>query len=191
MTSGAPLAFGDVSITPPATTRGVVKQGIPTLLAAFGVAALILVGYSVLPMPQGDDPPWLVVISIFVVSVVYLLVGIWAVFRIDRSRHPLRTGITALVVMLTAVVVMFALAYLSLSISNPGNFNVVLDKVSALYFTMTVLTTVGFGDIHALTHPAMIAVMVQMVVSLTLITTGARVIVEATRRATRRRVEVG
>lgn len=177
-----------MSITPPSTTRGVVKQGVPTLLAALGVAALILFAYAVLPMPDGDDPPWVVVVSIVIVSAVYMLAGVWAVFRIDRSTHPLRTGITALVVMLTAIVVLFALAYMALSIDNPQNFNVVLDKVSALYFTMTILTTVGFGDIHAQTHPAMITVMVQMVVSLTLITTGARVIIEATRRATKRRV---
>lgn len=171
------------------TTRGLLKTGIPTLLAALGLAALILVAYAVVPLPDNDEPPWAVVISILVVSVIYMTVGVWAVFHIDRSPRPLRAGITALVVMLTAVVVLFALAYLALSIDNPDNFNVVLDRVSALYFTMTVLTTVGFGDIHAQSHPAMITVMVQMVVSLTLITTGARVIVEATRRATRRKVE--
>lgn len=169
------------------TTRGVLKQGVPTMLAAVGIAALILWAYAVVPLPDRDEPPWAVIVSIMVVSAVYFAAGIWALFRIDRSPRPLRAGVTALVVMLTAVVVLFALAYLALSIDNPDNFNVVLDRVSALYFTMTVLTTVGFGDIHAQSHPAMITVMVQMVVGLTLITTGARVIVEAARRAARRK----
>jgi phosphatidylglycerophosphate synthase len=169
------------------TARHVVRQGAPAVLAAIGVAAVILWAYYVLPMPEGDDPPWLVVVTIVVVSLVYIVAGVSALFRIHRSPHPLRTGIVMLVVMLTAIVVIFALAYLSLSIDNVDNFNVPLDKISALYFTMTILSTVGFGDIHAQTHPAMIAVMIQMVVSLTLITTLARVLVEATRRATRKR----
>lgn len=174
--------------TPLPSTRHVIRAGLPLALAALATAAGILVVYAVLPLPQKDDPPWLVVLSIAVVSLVYVTAGVWALFRIHRSSHPLRTGVTALVVMLTAVVVIFALAYLALSIDDVGNFNVPLDKVSALYFTMTILTTVGFGDIHAVSHAAMIAVMVQMVVSLTLITTGARVLVAATRQATRRKV---
>ncbi len=167
------------------------RRATPAVLGALGIAALILATYYFLPMPDGDDPPWLVMVTIVLVSVVYSLAGVSALFRINRSAHPLRTGVVMLVVMLTAIVVIFALAYLSLSIDNVDNFNVALDKISALYFTMTILSTVGFGDIHAQTHPAMIAVMIQMVVSLTLITTLARVLIEATRRATRKRYADG
>lgn len=164
-----------------------IRGGLVPGLAAVGAAAVIVAAYLAIPMPQVDDPPWLVLLTIIVVSVVYVLAGVWALVRITHSAHPLRTGVMALVVMVTAVVVIFALAYVALSVDDVGNFNVPLDKVSALYFTMTILTTVGFGDIHAQTHAAMIAVMVQMVASLTLITTLGRVLVEATRRATRRR----
>jgi hypothetical protein len=111
--------------------------------------------------------------------------------RLHTARHPLTMGFVMLAVMVTAMVAIFALAYLSLSADNPGNFNVPLDKVSALYFTMTVLATVGFGDIHAVTHAAMIAVMLQMVVGLTLLTALARVVAEAARRAARKRYQEG
>ena len=62
-----------------------------------------------------------------------------------------------------------------------------LTKVGALYFTMTILATVGFGDIVAVSDSARIVVMVQMVVGLTLVTALARVLMETTRRAARKR----
>lgn len=171
------------------STRGLLAAGLPVTLAATAAVAVILTVYFWLPPPSGDDPPWVILFFIVLVSLLYVVVAIWSVFRIHTSAHPLRTGVTALAVMVTAVVVIFALAYLALSKDNPDNFNVALDKVSALYFTMTILTTVGFGDIHAQTHPAMIAVMLQMVVSLTLVTTLGRIVVEASRSATKRRYD--
>jgi hypothetical protein len=161
---------------------------VPTTLGAIGAAALIIALYMWLPAPSGDDPPWGVFVAIVVISLVYIVAGVWSLFRIQKSRHPARTGITLLALMITAIIVIFSLAYLSLSVDNPANFNVPLDKISALYFTMTILTTVGFGDIHAQTHPAMIAVMVQMVISLTLITTLAKVLTETSKRVMRQRM---
>ena len=66
-----------------------------------------------------------------------------------------------------------------------------LTKVSSLYFTMTILSTVGFGDIVASSDASRIAVMIQMVVGLSLITALGRVLVEASRRAARRRYGSG
>jgi hypothetical protein len=74
-----------------------------------------------------------------------------------------------------------------MSATNPANFNVPLDKVSALYFTMTILSTTGFGDITATSDAGMIAVMLQMVVGVTLLTSLARVLVAAARSGAKRR----
>lgn len=156
------------------------------MVSALGLALLMLAVYFVLPEPKVDEPPWLTVAAVVVGGVFYASAGVWAFFRIHKSTHPARTGLNALVLMITAIVLIFALTYLALSVDNVDNFNEPLDKVSALYFTMTILTTTGFGDISAQSHAGMIAVMTQMVVSLTLLTTLARVLVEATRRATRR-----
>lgn len=169
------------------SARKVLGAGVPlTIGATLGVAAILAL-YLWIPEPEGDEPPWVVFTAIALVAVIYSFTGVWAVFRIHKAKHPARTGITLLSVMVTAIVVIFAMAYLSLSIDNPANFNMELTKISALYFTMTILTTVGFGDIHAQSDAAMIAVMVQMVASITLITTLGRILVETSRRAMRRR----
>ncbi len=165
------------------------RAGLPAVIGGTAVIVGLLTIYMVLPEPTGEEPPWLIFISIVVITVIYSAGAIWSLLYINRARHPVRVGLITLAVMVTAMVVIFALTYLSLSVESAENFNVPLDKVGALYFTMTILSTVGFGDIVATANPSRIAVMIQMVVGLTLITALARVLVEAARRAARRRYE--
>ncbi len=161
---------------------------VPGVMAGLAVVAAMIAVYLLVPTPKDDDRPWSVLITIVVVLLVYSAAAVWALVRINQSPHPMRTGFVLLSVMITAMVVIFALTYLSLSASDPGNFNVPLTKVSALYFTMTILATVGFGDIVATSEAGQIAVMLQMVVGLTLLTALARVIVAAARSATQRKM---
>ncbi len=173
---------------PKPTARHLLRAGIPAVALSVAAVAVVLAVYMVVPIPEGEDSVWRVGIAIVGVAAMYVVAGIWATLRITTSMHPVRTGLLALSVMVTAMVVTFALVYLSMSSRNPDSFNVALDRVSALYFTMTVLSTTGFGDITASTQAAMIAVMVQMVVGLTLLTALARVLVAAARSATKRRL---
>ena len=53
--------------------------------------------------------------------------------------------------------------------------------MSALYFTVTVFSTVGFGDITPATDPARVAVMAQMLCDLIFIAVVVRLILEAAR----------
>lgn len=172
------------------TTRHVLRAGAPAIVGVSLAVAGMVTLYLLLPEPAGDDPPWFVFVSIVVVSVVYSAAAVWSLLDINRAKHPLRAGFTLLTVMVTAMVVIFALTYLSLSI-NVAELHVPLTKVSSLYFTMTILSTVGFGDIVASSDASRIAVMIQMVVGLSLITALGRVLVEASRRAARRRYGSG
>lgn len=173
---------------PPLPSTGhLLRAGLPGVLGGFAVIVALLVLYAVVPEPTGDEQPWPVFAFISVVVLIYSAGAVWSLLYISRAKHPVRAGLITLAVMLTALVVIFALTYLSLSSENPGSFNVPLTKVGALYFTMTILATVGFGDIVAVSDSARIVVMVQMVVGLTLVTALARVLMETTRRAARKR----
>ena len=163
-------------------------MGAPGALAGLASVAAMIAAYLLVPTPKDDDRPWVVFLTILLVLAVYAAAAVWALVRINRSAHPMRTGFILLAVMITSMVVIFALTYLSLSASDPDNFNVPLTKISALYFTMTILATVGFGDIVATSDAGQIAVMLQMVVSLTLLTALARVLVAAARSATKRKM---
>jgi hypothetical protein len=62
-------------------------------------------------------------------------------------------------------------------------------RTSALYFTITVFATVGFGDITARTEAARLVVSGQMIIDLIILGLGARVIVGAVTRGRRQRPE--
>jgi ion channel len=60
-----------------------------------------------------------------------------------------------------------------------------------LYFSVTVFTTVGFGDIAAKSETARVALIVQMLADLALLGAGARVLLGAVRRGQQRRTGTG
>jgi voltage-gated potassium channel len=69
----------------------------------------------------------------------------------------------------------------------PGSFTQPLTRTDSLYFTVTVFSTVGFGDITAKAEPARIILIVQMLGDLALLGAGIRVLLGAVRRGQERR----
>jgi Ion channel len=61
-----------------------------------------------------------------------------------------------------------------------------VGSTAALYFTVTVFSTVGFGDITAKTEAARLAVTGQMIADLVIIGLAVRVIVGAVKQGRRR-----
>src|SRR5262249_25834648 len=111
----------------------------------------------------------------------FIAVLLYEVQAIVRSRQPMLRAANAMALVIPIFVVEFAWMYITLANSNHGAFTQPLDKIGALYFTVTVFTTVGFGDIAARTHPARIAVMAQMVLDVIVIAVVIRLILEAAR----------
>jgi hypothetical protein len=71
---------------------------------------------------------------------------------------------------------------------SASNFSQPMTHTDALYFTVTVFTTVGFGDITAKTEAARLVVTGQMIVDLIVIGLGVRVIVGAVKRGQQQRL---
>ena len=61
-----------------------------------------------------------------------------------------------------------------------------MTRTDALYFTVTVFATVGFGDIVATSEGARVLVMGQMIVDVIIIGIGAKIIVDAVRHGRER-----
>ena len=77
--------------------------------------------------------------------------------------------------------------YVANSQNDPAGFSSPLDHVTALYFTVTVFATVGFGDIVALTNSMKMLVTVQMLLNLVVLGLGIRLLTSAARRGIARR----
>ena len=84
-------------------------------------------------------------------------------------------------------VIIFALVYVTMSETQPDSFNEHVTRVGALYFTVAVFTTVGFGDIFARSDPARAVVTVQMVLDLVILGGLVRAIIAASRIGLERR----
>ncbi len=146
-------------------------------------AAALFVAFLLLPVGT------LVHVGVIVWLIVGAVVAIGALVlqlrAIVRARSPELRAIEAICIIVPLVVIGFATVYLILSLDDPGAFNERLDKVGALYFTVSTLATVGFGDIHAVTAPARILVTVQMLVGLGLVGVVVRLVAAAVSRAHR------
>ncbi|MGH3317128.1 MAG: ion channel, partial [Nocardioidaceae bacterium] len=104
-----------------------------------------------------------------VVSVLLTLLGVaglgWAIT--GQVRRQLLSGsdagIQSLVMLLELVAVVFALGYYVLALSTPGEVAGLETRTDALYFTVSTVATVGYGDVHAVGQLARGLVIVQIV----------------------------
>jgi len=125
------------------------------------------------------------------IPAVLLLVGlavyIWFVKReVERvlgSRYPEVLAVEGLILSAALFMVIFATIYLVIDGLNPGSFTEPLSHLSSHYLTLTILSTVGFGDITAVTDQARLAVMIQMAMTLGFLAVTIRVFAWATKRA--------
>jgi voltage-gated potassium channel len=80
------------------------------------------------------------------------------------------------------------LGFYLLNAQNPEQLEGLSTRVDALYFTMSTLTTVGFGDVHATGQAARIMVVIQMAFNLVFVATAAAVLSARIRAAATKRV---
>ena len=114
-------------------------------------------------------------------TVVAGLVVTWLIIRqlsaqvSDPEESPLAGLLTALI----GGVVFFALADFVTAVSDPAQFVDLHTKTDALYFALATLTTVGYGDVHAVGQVGRGVVVVQLVFNVAFIATGASVLTGA------------
>jgi hypothetical protein len=121
---------------------------------------------------QGVHPA----VSLSVEVVVLAVVVVLQVRAITRSRYPGLRAVESLALTAPLFLVMYATAYVVLAQDSAANFSThLLSRTDSLYFTLTVFSTVGFGDITATSQSARVFVMVQMVLDLVILGLGVQV----------------
>ncbi|HEX6237947.1 MAG TPA: potassium channel family protein [Acidimicrobiales bacterium] len=130
-------------LAPPQVRRPLLRGGL--------VLAAVLVIYYAVPVGEIQSDVALAL------SAVGLLVGVgvlgWLVVRQARMQLGARAdesvSIQSLLVLAYVVVPMFALGYVGLERADPDQFVELETKTDALYFAISTLATVGFGDVAA------------------------------------------
>lgn len=107
------------------------------------------------------------------------VVVLWQARRIRRTHRALGALIEAIVLIFVLFIGVMARLYHVISVNFPEAFNRPLDFFDSMYFSMTIFSTVGFGDIYPRTHLAQTLVILQMVLDLVLLGVVVRVLVDA------------
>lgn len=123
-----------------------------------------------------------IVVGALAATLLIVGAGVWQVRSVVRADVPQVRALEALAFSATLLLVLFAGIYLSLSNDDAGAFSESLNHTGALYFALTTLTTVGFGDIAARSDGARVTVMVQMVADIVVLGVLIKLIVAVVRR---------
>ena len=171
----------------PRSARQVWTLGLFVLLRVTFSVSVLCLAYMLIPTKtsgEGSDVPWLI-LELCVFGVV---VGI-QVPAIVKAKYPILRAVEALAVLVPLYLLIFSRIYLSNSLTDPSAFTRPLDKTTALYFTVTVFATVGFGDIVAKTDSMRLLVTFQMLLNLVVLGVVIRLLTGAARRGVARRGE--
>jgi voltage-gated potassium channel len=147
-----------------------------------GVALLLILGaYALVPTRLSADSST----GVRLFGLLLLLVGSAAVM-IRQMRLSAIDGNRAIDGLVLAVVIMtltFAILFQVLEERDPGQVPGLDTRLDALYFTVSTMLTVGFGDIHAQGQAARALVLVQMIFDVVFIATAAGMLSSRVRRA--------
>ncbi len=138
-------------------------------------------------LPAADRTGAGTLLQLFVGLIIFGAVLGWQVLKIMGAEHPELRAAEALAIAVPIVVIVFAFTYLSMSHVQPGSFSEPLSHVRAIYFVITVISTVGFGDITPKTDAAMIVVSFQIMLDLVLLVGIVRAVFFAAQVGVRRR----
>lgn len=133
------------------------------LVLLFGIVAFLL---SRLPSEDQALQSYGVVTAFIFLSIIYSVYFYFQLRGVRRAEHPGVRATEAMISTAFLFLAMFATIYTIISVGDPAAFTEELDPFTGLYVAITILSTVGFGDITPLSVPARSVVMVQMALGL-------------------------
>ena len=150
------------------------------LLRIAGTITAAFVIYALLP-GSVHTTPLTAVIFVLALGAFAVLVG-FEVRSVLRATYPALRALEVIALLAPVFLVVFSITYLRMSQTNEQSFNLPLDHINALYFTVVTFATVGYGDIVARTDSARLVVMIQIILDLAFIGLVVRLLLSAVQR---------
>ena len=172
MTASGTMPIGE-GTTPRQRRRLILRALLRALLAATLLVAL----YYVVPMDRALDTHTVLLLILCLAVLAVLLT--WRIRAITQSDYPGLRALETVAAVVPLYILAFATTYFLMERTDGTYFSQPLSRSSALYFSVTVFSTVGFGDITAKADPARLIVTAQMFFDLILLGFGARVFLGA------------
>jgi voltage-gated potassium channel len=168
----------------PGVARAAVRAVVLTALRALGTTAVLVAIYYLLPLNRTST--WTAATILIIGLVGFIALLIFQVQWIIRSRFPGLRAVEALATSLPLFLLLFCGSYVVMASVSASNFGEKLSHTDALYFTITVFSTVGFGDITAKSEGARLLVTGQMISDLVILGIGIKIILGAVTRGRQR-----
>ena len=109
----------------------------------------VLVAYYAFPVDFGRAPGF-VIVSLVLTLAGLALIGWTMVSELGHLRRGEASRSSPVLAMLILLLVMsFSLAFFLLERASPGQIADLHTRTDALYFTLSTMATVGYGDVHA------------------------------------------
>jgi voltage-gated potassium channel len=170
---------------PPRLRRRLAYRAV--LRALLNTTALVVV-YYLLPAKSWNGAA---VLRVLAGMLAFACITVWQVRSIAGSRYPGVKAAEALGLIFPLYLMIFASTYFMMGQVSVAAFTEPLTKTDALYFTVTVFSTVGFGDIAPVSESARVVLILQMLGDLALLGAGVRILLGAVRRGRERRADAG
>jgi voltage-gated potassium channel len=166
--------------TSPPMVQDTVQAAKRSAARSAGLVGVLAGAYAVLPL-RGDRW-WLGALVGTAVIAAIIPLTVRRVRSVLRSDRPGLAAVEAIVLLLAMLVVGFAAVYLAMD-RNQGQFSGLDTRIDALYFTVTTMSTVGYGDITATGQVARFVVTAQILFNVAFVGVTVRVFIGAVRRA--------
>ena len=154
-------------------------------LRALLTATVLVTLYYVLPLDFGDaDASAFAKVAIGALA--FLGLFTWQLRAITQSGTPGLRALEGLFLAVPLFLILFATTYYAVSQADASNFTAPLSRTDALYFTVTIFSTVGFGDISARAESTRLLVSAQMMLDLIVLGLGVRIILGAVQKGRER-----
>jgi Ion channel len=148
---------------------------------AVAMTIVLVALYFVVPLEWIAGVP--VGVVLVVAPLILLVVSVWQIRAVMRSPQPGLRGIEALAIIAPLYLLLFAVTYFLMALDSPDTFTAdPLTRIDALYLTVTIFSTVGFGDISAASQQARTLVTIQMILNLIVLGAGVRLLTVAVKR---------
>lgn len=165
------------------------------VLALLSAGARLLVGFafiawlmSLAPKTADDSVIYPVLLAMAGIAI-YVTFFVRQIRGVYKARYPTLRAAEALILTAAMFLAIFSIVYVTISLEDPSSFTEPLDSFSAYYYSLTVLATVGFGDIAPTNVPARSVTMVQMALDIAFIAALIRVMGGAAKKALHLRAE--
>jgi voltage-gated potassium channel len=110
--------------------------------------AVIITLYFVMPFGRRGNPLPLGLATALSILIAILLTALISRRILRIIDGTISVGIPGLLILLTAVIVAFSTGYYLLARSDPAEIAGLHTRLDSLYFTLTTVATIGYGDIH-------------------------------------------